>query len=114
MGDGLKTIASTDLRPVHDVVKDEVAFVERIMRASKLDWAASVSFYKLLQLGRTCLLCFDFCFGRIHGVIGRSGRDYTHVYLLIAQTLSPSVEVVPSDALASPHVQPVISGISSP
>ena len=41
-GDGLKTLSRADRRYFHDVVKDEVPLVERIVRSRKLNWPAAV------------------------------------------------------------------------
>src|SRR5262249_17190049 len=68
MSDCFETLASADLSPFQDVIKYEVAFVERIVRPGELDRAAAVTFYKVIELGRICSLCFDRCVGLIHGV----------------------------------------------
>src|ERR1700758_4369737 len=41
-------------------------------------------------------------------------REDVHVHLLEDQMLSASVERTPAEAASCPHLQPVISGISSP
>jgi hypothetical protein len=41
-------------------------------------------------------------------------REHIHVRLSHGQTLSASVERTPAEAASCPHLQPVISGISSP
>src|SRR5262245_3150509 len=41
-------------------------------------------------------------------------REHIHVRLRRGQTLSASVERTPAEAASCPHLQPVISGISSP
>ena len=49
-GDGLKTLARADRRCFHDVVKDEVALIERIVRSGKLNRPAAVLLEELRWL----------------------------------------------------------------
>ena len=67
-GDGLKTLARADRRYFHDVVKDEVPLVERVVRSRKLNWPAAVllveelrSFVKGIRCSRKRIF-FVLCF----------------------------------------------------
>ena len=50
-GDGLKTLARADRRRFHDVVKDEVALIKRIVRPGELNRPAAVLLEKLRYVG---------------------------------------------------------------
>ena len=52
VSDGLEAFASADLAHLHDVVKDEVPFVERVVRARKLHRPATVLIVELRWLIR--------------------------------------------------------------
>src|SRR5215467_13484906 len=94
--DGFKTLAGADLSRLQNVIKYEVAFVEGILRPSELNRATPVSFYDLIKPRRICLFWFRRCPGFSHGVTCFSDRYCIHMDLITLQTLSPSVEVVPS------------------
>src|SRR5262249_10066444 len=48
VGKCFEALAIADLSRLQDVIKYEVALVERIVPPSKLHWAAAVSFYELI------------------------------------------------------------------
>src|SRR5207253_11471884 len=51
-GDGLKTLARADRRRFHDVIKDKVPLVERVVRSRKLHRPATVLIVELRWLVR--------------------------------------------------------------
>ncbi len=63
-GDGLKTLARADRRHFHDVVKDEVPLIERIVRSRELNRPAAVLLEELrrssdpVDVAETDLFCF--------------------------------------------------------